>query len=240
MAKVQDYRDIIGTSIKAFSPSELNKQDGLCNPRASIDSTVTGWGDHGITRLIGNVSLQYNEKGPFFEVLINSARDSQGTCFPFSGCVLANRESAEIRWKVLKLEDSGTASVANDVYYSSFLTSPSTFIQEYTCQLGKAPGSNSMRILKGLEHASNKRMKGQTIGNCWIKQTKRCVLLSFYLEILTQRPEFNNEQAWRLAKKLYAHWKGSTYEEIEKLMTAGISSQLRTLAEKKIADVRFA
>ena len=109
--------------------------------------------------------------------MINSARSSRQNpyCYPFHVSILPNGAKAEARWKQLKNVSKINAEIANEAFLSLrklpklLICSRKTFVSPH----GKDPGENSLRLLNGLEFLSTMRMKAQTIGNCWMKQTKR-------------------------------------------------------------------
>ena len=141
------------------------------------------------------------------------------------------------RWERLKSLKNLSGIIAQNGFSSFTSTSPSSFIQNYQTQIGQDLDPDALRILKGLEYLSCRRMKAQTIGNCWMEQPKRSVLLCFYLEILSQRAELSYDQAWLLSKKLYSNWKKSTIKEIEKLMISpGMCLDLVPLVKEKISQ----
>lgn len=228
-----DFTDIFVATIQSSSPSACKSMRFNLAPRAHFDTTVTGWDKHAVTRYVGNISKSYRHDGPFFEVLINSAASKgSDTCFPFSVSTYKNRTLLQTRYDTLLSLAKVPERFAAPIFYAKELVKPDDFLSTYKAKLGP----NSTRILEALHYISLQRMPSQTVGNCWMKQAKRTILLSLYLEITTRRDELNYRQSWTLANKLYTRWEKSTIEEVEKLITqgSGYSMDLRRIAQVKI------
>lgn len=64
-------------------------------------------------------------------------------------------------------------------------------------------GPNSTRLLQGLSFLEEAILPAQKVGNCWIKQPIRTVLLLLFVELLTHRRDLSIEEAWSEAKAIY-------------------------------------
>lgn len=212
-----EYKDIFERAIRSFSPSkQINcEQEDL--PRIFLDANSRGWKGHLVVRMIGNVGSTYNKEGPFFEIMINSALNFENyQCYPFDTVILENSNVAEYRKKRLDGLKRCDENIGFDVTYFDDLISPQKFIDNYKLQNGKQPGPNSMRLLEGLKLLNNLEMKAQTVGNCWIKQAKRSVLVTLFIETLTLRPELSPKKALSVSKTLYKKWTAFNRTEIKK------------------------
>ena len=86
---------------------------------------------------------------------------------------------------------------------------------------------------------SNQKFLAQSIGNCWLRQPMLCILTSFYIELLTQRPELSYKQSWTAAQKFFKRWEKATFEEVAAVArTPGLPRDLHRLADRAIADVQ--
>lgn len=231
-----EYRDIIERVKTAF----LSKitQEGLdFPPRAFPDSSICGWARHSITYLMGYLGSKKSENGPFFEVVINSAKpEDSDYCFPFKVSVLLNKQEAIARKKQLRPAKEFADVVAYPLYFHSRNTKTiSEFKTIYRMEYAKDPGKNAMRILNALEFLEGSQMQAQVIGNCWMKQNERLVLPLLFIEIVTHRPELSHEKCWELAISLYKKWITYTKGRIEGMLNgSGISLDLALLARKKL------
>jgi hypothetical protein len=183
-SKLVDYQDILENTCQAFSINEQKKM----LPRAMADTTIKGWNKHAIGRIIGFVGTQPNPKGPFVEILINSARKDPNNpyCYPFQAIVLPNQETAEWRWNQLTSLRNLPETIAYPVFFP--LKNEYTievFKEKFRKDHNKDPGPNALRLLKGLNVLTITKMKAQTTGNCWIKQNKRMVFVFLFIETLT-------------------------------------------------------
>lgn len=231
-----DYKDIFDHALEAFASAA--QRDAALTPRASIDATVTGWYQHSVSRIVGFLGMAIRQNGPYFEILINSAKTSQDDpgCYPFKTLVLANNEEAKKRWESVRKLDKISSPIAYPAFYHSPYQSPEAFLSSFRQAHGKDPGPNSLRMLEGLQYLSLKKMKAQTIGNCWMKQNKRQVLVLLFVETLTRRPELSVADVWKLSHTLYKKWTQYTRDELKAILSArkGISLDLAALAEAKL------
>lgn len=231
-----EYKDILSNAFAAFSV-ESQKSEKF-NPRTSIDGRVTGWLEHCVVRVTGYIGSQRTPNSPFFEVLINSARTeiNNSVCHPFKVVLFRNSSEAIERSHFLQKMVNATPSIAMPLFYHTSHDSPDEFRIRYQKEHGKAPGPNATRILEGLKFLGLQKMKAQTVGNCWMKQNKRQVLTTLFLETLTQRPELTIHQSWKLSLNLYKRWTHYTREELNKMVTArkGICLDLAIIAERKL------
>lgn len=220
---LNEYQDIIEKVERCYSPSANLGKSLDTFPRSWIDSSVTGWLGHAVTRITGSVCSTFREDGPFFEVLINSAKTSRNSdnCYPFSVSIYITKESAINRSAFLQKVKLLSDINAYPHFYSSDLIKPAQFMQWYKSKTGKDVGPNSKRILQALEFLDIKKMKAQTIGNCWLKQPKRSVLIHLFLQTVTERPELTIGASWKVAHKLYKKWKTHTDNEISDLIKSG-------------------
>lgn len=235
--RLNEYNDILKNAFSAFSP-EGQKSDNL-HPRTQIDGMVKGWYKHSVARIVGSIGSKQTQNGPFFEILINSARTSENKfCFPFKVLIFANKDEAIARSKCLSKLDQINSSLAYPQYYQTSHDSPEEFQIRYQKEHNKAPGPNALRILEGLKFLTLRKMKAQTVGNCWMKQNKRQVLITLFIETLTLRPEFSVNQAWTISLKLYKKWTQYTKEDIEKMVLdkKGICLDLARIAEQKLEN----
>jgi hypothetical protein len=234
--RLGDYRDIFERVVKSFSPAARASGNQLYNPRSFIDTTVTGWMEHSVSRVVGWVGTKNTENGPFFEVLINSAKKGENPrTAPFKTIILSNKSSAEKRWNDLMVVQKHHCTIAYPRYYQSQELSPASFIELYLKDHGKSPGPNAVRLLEGLAFLNHKIMKAQTMGNCWMKQNIRQVLVTLFIETLTHRSELEVHKAWDLSKLLYRKWKKHTTQELENMMTSkGMCLDLVRLVQEKL------
>jgi hypothetical protein len=178
-------------------PSDFRPKES----RISFDSSVTGWQNHSVTHLIGNVGSTYNPSKPFFEILINSARSSleDPVCHPFFISVHANEEELEKRRIALQKLKSVPEKIAGFSFYATYLKKPDEFLKLYQKKLGP----NATRLLNALIHLQNEILPAQKTGNCWMKQPMRSLLTALYVELITHRLDLTYAAAWTEAKKLY-------------------------------------
>lgn len=172
------------------------KESQIC-----LDSTVLGYQKHAICRLVGNVGTTYNPSKPFFEILVNSVLTSKdsGVCQPFFISIHANEEELEkrrCRLQSLKLQPG---EIADYSFYAIYLKKPNEFLEKYRAKLG----FNGTRLLKALAYLQDVTLQGQTVGNCWMKQSMRSLLATLYVELISQRLELEPDVAWREAIALY-------------------------------------
>jgi hypothetical protein len=230
---LNDYADIFKSVVQSFSPSSRTNEN---LPRCFVDPSVTGWAKHVVCRIVGSVGSKDTGNGPYFEVFINSARPKDSTrTTPFQSFIIRDKASAEQRWQSLLAAKNFPPNAAYPLFYLSQPT-PDSFIEQYRKDHGKEPGPNSMRLLEGLKLLNLKIMKAQTIGNCWMIQNKRLVLVALFIETLTKRPELSAQETWNLSKTLYRKWKKHTRQEIETLMQGkGMCLDLVNIARAKLA-----
>jgi len=198
-------------SIKAFttskpllSPPLQEDKPQKYHPKKSrlrYDLSVNGWQDHAISRLVGNVGSAFRPEAPFFEILVNSSRDSaeKTSCQPFHISVFKNGSEIDERQNKLQRLKTTPGDLAHFTFYSPNLQKPDAFLRQHQKQLGP----NSTHLLKGLAFLQNVTINSQTVGNCWMKQPMRALLATLYVEVLTQQPNLTPEKAWETAKALY-------------------------------------
>lgn len=238
--RLGEYKEILDSANRAFySKATLAEDDeGGIHSRVIVDATISGWKKHCVTRIISLVGTKPNKNGPFAEVLINSARSSRQNpyCYPFHVSILPNGAKAEARWKQLKNVSKINAEIANEAFYhSENYQTIDLFKKDFRVAHAKDPGENSLRLLNGLEFLSSMRMKAQTIGNCWMKQTKREVLLLLFIQTLTHRSELEIKEAWNLSKSLYRKWKTYVRQEIgDMIQKPGMIMDLAHLVKAKL------
>jgi hypothetical protein len=168
--------------------------------RACCDFSVTGWKDHGIARIIGNLSSKYDPSMPFFEILINSARPDANTQYscPFFISIHANENELEERRRLLASLGMVSAELAHFSFYATYLKKPEAFLKETKIRLGP----NSSRILEALIYLQSVQLNTQKSGSCWIKQPMRSLLVTLFIEIVTYE-KIAVADAWFEAKKEY-------------------------------------
>lgn len=202
--------------------------------RVRYDSAVLGWQQHAITRMVGNVASKYNPKLPFFEILINSARSSRDNeiCQPFHISIFNNEADIDKRRSNLSVMKMLPANLAHFTFYASYLNDPEKFLAKTHLKVGP----NSTRLLEGLMYLQRKELKAQSVGNCWIKQPMRALLVSLYLETLSVRKELTPDGAWKEAVAMYKDiQKKAGIPIIEELLdNSGISGLKRTYAAAAI------
>ncbi len=234
-----DYKDIFDNALEAFSSAA--QRNAEMAPRASVDGTVTGWYQHSVSRIVGFLGMASRQNGPYFEILINSAKTSMDDphCYPFKALVLADNDEAKRRWETLSKMDKISSSIAYPKFYHTHYASPDAFLARYRKAHGKDPGPNSLRMLEGLQYLALKKMKAQTTGNCWMKQNKRQVLVLLFIETLTRRPELSVAGAWKLSHTLYKKWTQFTRDEIKTILSEkkGVSLDLAAIAEAKLKTI---
>lgn len=169
--------------------------------RACCDVGITGWKGHATSRIVGNLSNEYQPSKPFFEIIINSARNSADdpNCQPYTISIHDNEQQLDERRKNLASINSLPEKLAYHIYYPSYLKSPKYFFSINQSKLGP----NSTRIIEGLTFLENKTINAQKVGNCWIKQPMRCLLAILYLEIYSTHKELNPSEAWNQALTIY-------------------------------------
>lgn len=233
---LSEYKDILTATLKTFSVA-AQKIDDTVKSKATLDFSIKGWKEHGVTRLTGNLCKEPRENGPFIEVLINSSASSveQKSICPFTPRIMLNKTEAIARKEKLQVAGLLNTKYAYPIFYKSQLQSPSEFIDYYKAQHNKDPGPNSLRFLNGLSFLENQQMSTQTAMNCWMKQPKRGVLVSLYLECLTKREELSPAEAWALSRKLYKRFKEHTLKQLETMLySSGLTLDLIKLAKRKI------
>lgn len=205
-----ENKEAIKNVVKAFSQVETSAHSlgGKSKPgslpkdtRICPDSTVLGWQKHAVSRLVGNLGTAYSPSKPCFEILINSQRESNDDplCKPFSVSIQINEEESEKRRCRLATLKFVPAEIAHYTFYSGTLSKPKKFLEENRALLGP----NSTRLLHGLSFLEETTLPAQKVGNCWIKQPIRTVLVLLFVELLTQRRDLSMEEAWSEAKALY-------------------------------------
>lgn len=169
--------------------------------RVRYDAAVTGWQKHAITRMVGNLGSKYEPRLPFFEILVNSARSSveKETSQPFAITIHDNEKMLDARRSKLSALAMCPASVAHFTFYDSLLNTPEKFQETTKLKIGP----NAKRFLEGLMYLQNVELKTQYVGNCWIKQPMRCLLVSLYIEIFTECKELTPKEAWAMTVHLY-------------------------------------
>jgi len=202
---------VLEKAIKAFTSSKpllsfvlQEKKPKKNHPKISrlrYDISVFGWQNHGISRLVGNVGSAFRLTAPFFEILVNSSRDSaeKTSCQPFHISVFKNGGEIDERQKALRNCKTIPELLARFTFYSHHLQKPDGFLKRHQKQLGP----NSTRLLRGLDFLQKVTINAQTVGNCWMKQPMRALLATLYVEVLTQKPQLSLEQTWEEAKTLY-------------------------------------
>lgn len=230
--------EVIAKVIESFSnigdfetaPFRKEPEDGHQpkSNRIRYDAGVTGWQKHAVTRMVGNIASKYNPDLPFFEVLINSARNSKDNeiCNPFVVTIYDNEKELDARRKTLASLKMCPAQLAHFSFYASYLKGPEKFMETTKLKIGP----NATRIFEGLIFLQNIELKAQSVGNCWIKQPMRSLLVSLYLEMLTERKELTPEGAWKEAVVLY--------KDIQK--KGGIPLIEELLEEAKVSGVKNA
>jgi len=169
--------------------------------RLRYDLSVFGWQNHGISRLVGNLGTTYKRTAPFFEILINSSRDfeEETTCKPFFVSVFNNESQTDERQKELRNYTTVPGVLARFTFYSRRLQKPEDFLKQHQKKLGP----NSTRLLKSLSFLQKVTINAQKVGNCWIKQPMRALLVTIFVETITHRIDLTPKQAWESAKTLY-------------------------------------
>lgn len=192
--------------------------------RVRYDADVKGWQKHAVCRMVGNIASNYHSDYPFFEILVNSSKESIDSeiCKPFYVTIHDNEKVLDKRRAVLSGLKLFPGEVAHPIYYSSSLKNPEVFLEKTSLRIGP----NARRILEGLTFLSNVKLYTQKTGNCWIKQPMRCLLASLYLEILSVKQDISPQEAWKAAKALY--------QEIQK--TAGVSLIRELMSETTLSD----
>lgn len=197
---VRAFRKSSPTMIHLFAMQAQEDHKPL-ESRIAFDEDVNGWQRHAVSRLSGNLGSQYIPSKPFFEILINSQRNSpeDPLCQPFFISIHTNEEELEKRRKMLASCKMLPGQLAHLAFYDKNLMTPDHFLSQYPEKLGP----KSARLLKGLSFLQKTTIPAQKVGNCWIKQPMRCLLASLFIELLTHREELSIEDAWEEAKKLY-------------------------------------
>lgn len=181
--------------------SDTESTEGLPkNRRFVYDGNVTGWYEHTVTRMVGNLGSTYNPKNAFFEILINSQGDHQSDlCRPFAITIHANVEVLNQRRQTLASYAKAPQFIAQKFFYSDDLWKSDFFLEKYQDKMGP----NSTRMLQGLSFLETVTLKSQTVGNCWMKQAMRSLLVGIYLELLTFQTDKTVQEVWEQALKLY-------------------------------------
>ncbi|CRX37681.1 hypothetical protein [Estrella lausannensis] len=188
-------------NIQTFFPGSPIKDHRPTESRIAFDSEVTGWDKHAVSRLSGNLGSQYSKEKPFFEILVNSARNSLDDpyCRPFHVSIHFNEEMLDKRRQTLMACKMKPGLESHFVFYAPSLMSPNQFLVQYPERLGP----NSTRLLKALCYLQSTTLCAQKVGNCWIKQPMRGLLATLFVELITHRNDLEIEQAWDEAKRLY-------------------------------------
>ena len=199
--RVLDTFENVGNFEKSPFSNEPDEGHRPNTSRVRYDAEIYGWQKHAITRMVGNVASSYNPKFPFFEILINSARSSSESeaCKPFFITIHGNEKELDQRRVKLASMKMFPAQLAHFTFYSNCLKDPEKFLLTTKLKIGP----NSMRILEGLIYLQNKELKAQSVGNCWIKQPMRSLLVGLYLEVLSVKKELTPDGAWKEAVGMY-------------------------------------
>lgn len=189
------------TLLKPLYPAREGEGQNPTESRICYDSSVEGWQKHAVSRLVGNVGSAYSPSKPFFEILVNSARTSADDelCHPFFISVHANAEEMEKRRRLLHSLRLVPPEVAHVSFYASYLKKPGDFLKMHQQKLGP----NSTRLLNALVYLQDVTLYAQKVGNCWIKQPMRCLLVTLYVELIAHRHDLAPAEAWNEAKELY-------------------------------------
>lgn len=227
---------VLKRAVEALRSSFANTKPSttIC-PKTRYDSEIYGWPGHAVSRLTGSLSNQGLHNAPSFEVLVNSASTSPGTPnFPFRVSVYKNDSKLQQRTKILKYASLQKAPVAEGLFYHpTLLESPSSFKAKHP-EINFGP--NSSRTLQALSFLNLQKMKSQTVGNCWLKQPKRSILASLFLDTVALNPHLSDEDAWKQSKNLYREWKLFVGKEIQEIFQNNTCDpHLKAVAEKKIA-----
>ena len=222
------------TSINSLFPNASSKDHKPTESRIAFDSDVTGWEKHAVSRLTGNLGSEYHKEKPFFEILVNSARNSPSDpyCHPFTVYIHNNETELEKRRQELiacKMTPSGKAHF---VFYGFSLASPQKFVELYRPKMGP----KSTRLHQALIYLQSTTLCAQKVGNCWIKQPMRGLLATLFVELITHREDLGIEDAWTAAKALYKEIQRCaaipTVEEL--LKNVEMSDLMRTSAKSAI------
>lgn len=202
--------------------------------KACYDSGVTGWKDHRITRIVGNLGSVYDSNKPFFEILINSQMvNGNSVCTPFFVSIHENEKDLDERRKLLASFQVVPSEIAESSFYPSYAKKPAEYWQENKHRLGP----NSTRTLEALFYLQNVQLPAQTSGNCWIKQPMRSILANLYIEFVTQQRDISYENAWINAKEIYkVIHKSEGIPYVEQLVNSTqMTSQMKESALRAIA-----
>ncbi len=228
MKRVVDGFENIGNLIKSpFCKEQPEDGHRPKTNRVRYDEGVKGWKNHTVCRMVGNIASRYETRFPFFEILVNSARDTVEniSCRPFRVTIFDNETELDKRRQSLAAGPQLDVSTAHHTFYSSSLKGPDQFMKTTRLKIGP----NAKRILEGLEFLNKVEMYAQRTRNCWIKQPMRCLLVGLYLEILSVRKELSPPEAWKMAMIMY--------KEIQKRsgipIIQGLMDQVRMSAEMK-------
>lgn len=202
--------------------------------RVRYDEGVSGWKDHAVCRMVGNIASKYNSGLPFFEILVNSARSAPNKKIsrPFYVTVHRDEKVLDHRRSELAAVRMLPSSLAHFTYYSSSLQDPETFMENSSLKFG----SNAKRLINGLTFLNEVQLYAQKTGNCWIKQPMRCLLAGLYLEIFSLKKDFSPSEAWEMAKLTYKDiQKKSGIPLIRELLDSiEVTESQREIAERAI------
>ncbi|MCB1111263.1 MAG: hypothetical protein H7A37_06550 [Chlamydiales bacterium] len=204
-----DFTQSIKKAVRSFLPADVENT----LPRSYLDMSISGfWHRHSAVRLHGTVTKEWNPNTPRFEVII----DSSGKPFPFYATVYDNWKDLEERVETLQLAKLSTSHEAtNAIFHDRSLHSPEKYHERYQKIFLKDLDIHSVRLLEGLDLLTKAKKKPQRIGNCWMKQVKRSVLVALFFELLTEHSELKPKACYEKAEFFYKEWKKSVYSLVQ-------------------------
>ncbi len=187
--------EIIRKALLAFpgTASTLNNRPMFSRCKLAMD--VKGWNEHILLRLTGNIGSRFHSEKPFFEIIADAQQKS-----PYSVSIFTNEEALDARHDELISLSDQTETKARPIYFNDQRITAEGFLTTYPDKIGP----NGKRILNALKHLENVQIKEEKSENSWLKGPLRSLLAIFFIEIVSNKPEFSIEVCWTKAKQIYA------------------------------------